>query len=135
MRSFHSLQKTLRKGTNIFFYETLRPSEYTCESDLLRAESRTVTLFTMEIFRHSESPLQLEDDLYFQMELEPGTSTPSSLSSGLRDDRRGSSVGPILERPKYLRICSNLEMKNLYIKSHSLKNILNPSNFPGIFYF
>ena len=68
----------------------------------------------MEIFRHSESPLQLEDDLYFQMELEPGTSTPSSLSSGLRDDRRGSSVGPILERPKYLRICSNLERKNLY---------------------
>ena len=90
----------------------------------------------MEIFRHSESPLQLEDDLYFEMEFEPGKenrmleeadqahssskSVSSSLSSettgsgSLRDDRRGSSVGPILERPKYLRICSNPERKLLY---------------------
>ena len=53
----------------------------------------------MEIFRHSESPLQLEDDLYFEMEFEPGKenrmleeadqahssskSVSSSLSSGV----------------------------------------------------
>ena len=64
-----------------------------------------------------------EEDLYFEMEFDPkkeedvssarsveslGT---ASLISGLsqdteavmRDERRGSSVGPILERPKYLR--------------------------------
>ena len=68
-----------------------------------------------------------EEDLYFEMEFdskkEEDVSSPSarsveslgtaSLISGLsqdteaeavmRDERRGSSVGPILERPKYLR--------------------------------
>ena len=84
----------------------------------------------MEIFRHSDRPLQLEDDLYFEMELEPGKenrrleeSVSSSLfsetagSGSLRDDRRGSSVGPILERPKYLRICSKQERTLLDKKS------------------
>ena len=91
----------------------------------------------MNIFRpretmsHPQSDL-LEEDLYFEMEFEPGekenTPTPdyvssspfksvSSLSSdtgsSLRDDRRGSSVGPILERPKYLRICSELKIRTI----------------------
>ena len=83
----------------------------------------------METFRHSESARgepqshHLEEDLYFEMEFQPGEkeNTPIAygafpsvsdisceLDTSLRDDRRGSSVGPILERPKYLRISSKL---------------------------
>ena len=83
----------------------------------------------MEIFRHGDNVTgdpqsnHLEDDLYFEMDFEPGgkedthtdyaaspsvSSSSSELHTSLRGDRRGSSVGPILERPKYLRICSKL---------------------------
>ena len=63
-----------------------------------------------------------EEDLYFEMEFDQkkevedvssfsaksveslgSASINSGLSQDTRDERRGSSVGPILERPKYLR--------------------------------
>ena len=66
-----------------------------------------------------------EEDLYFEMEFESkkeedvssarsveslgtasiisGLSQDTEAEAVMRDERRGSSVGPILERPKYLR--------------------------------
>merc|ERR1711963_1007838 len=49
---------------------------------------------------------------------------PEFSSLNVREERRGSSVGPILERPKYLRLSSRL--KN---ESSSLPRV---SNFPRI---
>ena len=49
-----------------------------------------------------DRPLQnsSEEELYFEMAFESKTETGEE---DVRDERRGSSVGPILERPKYLR--------------------------------
>ena len=84
-----------------------------------------------------------EEDLYFEMEFdskkEEDVSSPSarsveslgtaSLISGLsqdteaeavmRDERRGSSVGPILERPKYLRYKIRIGKANFGAESKS----------------
>ena len=57
-----------------------------------------------------------DEDMYFEMEFDgkrmeeddisfssKSVESLSNHSTDFRDDRRGSSVGPILERPKYLR--------------------------------
>ena len=48
--------------------------------------------------------------MYFEMDFErrkERSEEPEFSSLNVREERRGSSVGPILERPKYLRNISN----------------------------
>jgi len=67
-----------------------------------------------------------EDDLYFEMEFggdkeeedetfcSKSVESLSDISGDYHpDQRRGSSVGPILERPNYLRLSSRLKQEGL----------------------
>ena len=68
-------------------------------------------LATMDRYCDTNRLQSSEEELYFEMDFErrKERSVEPELSLAVREERRGSSVGPILERPKYLRNISNYE--------------------------
>ena len=67
-------------------------------------------LATMDRYCDTNRLQSSEEELYFEMDFErrkERSEEPEFSSLNVREERRGSSVGPILERPKYLRNISN----------------------------